>query len=405
MTQEKRNLYIMLVCNFLVGASMTMIIPFLSLYIKTFGHFSDVYVQRWAGYIFGVTFLVAFIMSPVWGRIGDKYGFKPTLVITGFGIAASIFCMGLANNVISLFITRFFMGIVTGFIPTSMALISAQTPKEEAGKVLGTLQMGNVSGSLFGPMIGGSIADSFGFKYTFIITAATISIAALGVVFGIKEKRREPVQKKAAHVSSIDVLKRIVSHRILITVMVIALLIQMANFSVQPLLALYVSHLTSAGNVALLSGMAFSATGFGNLLLTRQWGALGDKFGHAKVLLVLLVLACAFMVPQALVNNLWELIILRFLFGMVVGGMNPSIVAFIRLEAPLSMQGEVLGYNQSFRFLGNVTGPLLGGYVSGISGISSVFYVTGILFIFAFVLLFFSVKSEQRRQLQEGLNQ
>lgn len=129
---------------------------------------------------------------------------------------------------------------------------------------------------------------------------------------------------------------------------------------------------------------------------------LGDKYGHARILLILLVLACAFMVPQALVSHLWQLIILRFLFGMVIGGMNPSIVAFIRLEAPLSMQGEVLGYNQSFRFLGNVTGPLIGGYVSVISGISSVFYVTGVLFLFAFALLLYSVKSEQHRTARES---
>ncbi|MEE8670938.1 MAG: MFS transporter [Heyndrickxia coagulans] len=402
MSQEKRNLYIMFVCNFLVGASLTMIVPFLSLYIQTFGHFSDSYVQRWAGYIFGVTFLVAFFMSPIWGRIGDKYGFKPTLIITGFGIATSLLFMGLANNVATLFLTRIFMGIVTGFIPTSMALISKQTSKEEAGKVLGTLQMGNVSGNLFGPLIGGSIADNFGFKYTFMITAVAISIAALGVVFGIKEKRADPARRKGKPVSPLAVVKQIVSRRILITVMVIALLIQMANFCVQPLLALYVSHLTSSGNIAFLSGLAFSATGFGNLLLARQWGMLGDKYGHARILLILLVLACAFMVPQALVSHLWQLIILRFLFGMVIGGMNPSIVAFIRLEAPLSMQGEVLGYNQSFRFLGNVTGPLIGGYVSVISGISSVFYVTGVLFLFAFALLLYSVKSEQRRTARES---
>ncbi|MED4312093.1 MFS transporter [Heyndrickxia coagulans] len=402
MSQKKRNLYIMFVCNFLVGSSLTMVVPFLSLYIQTFGHFSDSYVQRWAGYIFGVTFLVAFFMSPIWGRIGDKYGFKPTLIITGFGIAASLLFMGLADNVATLFLTRIFMGIVTGFIPTSMALISKQTSKEEAGKVLGTLQMGNVSGNLFGPLIGGSIADNFGFKYTFMITAVAISIAALGVVFGIKEKRADPARRKGKPVSPLAVVKQIVSRRILITVMVIALLIQMANFCVQPLLALYVSHLTSSGNIAFLSGLAFSATGFGNLLLARQWGMLGDKYGHARILLILLVLACAFMVPQALVSHLWQLIILRFLFGMVIGGMNPSIVAFIRLEAPLSMQGEVLGYNQSFRFLGNVTGPLIGGYVSVISGISSVFYVTGVLFLFAFALLLYSVKSEQRRTVRES---
>lgn len=93
----------MVVCNFLVAASMTMVLPFISLYISTFGHFSDEYIQRWAGFIFGVTFVTAFLMSPVWGRIGDKYGFKPILVMNGLGIATSIFLMGFMDHVHGLF--------------------------------------------------------------------------------------------------------------------------------------------------------------------------------------------------------------------------------------------------------------------------------------------------------------
>lgn len=132
--------------------------------------------------------------------------------------------------------------------------------------------------------------------------------------------------------------------------MVIALIIQVGNFSIQPLLALYVSELTRSGSIAFLSGLAFSATGFGNLLLTRHWGKLGDDIGYEKVLMVLLVLAAILIIPQALVTNLPQLVILRFLYGMAIGGMLPCVTAFIRLEAPLEMQGEVLGYNQSFRF-------------------------------------------------------
>ena len=384
-------------CNFLVGASTTMIMPFLSLYIESFGHFNDEYVQRWAGFVFGVTFLVAFFISPVWGRFGDRYGFKPILLITGYGIAASIFFMGMVHHVIGLFILRIMMGIVTGFIPTSIALISAQTPKESAGKTLGTLQMGTVSGTLFGPLIGGAMADTFGFKYTFIITSISIAIATTGVLFGIVEKRKQTSSEQEKTFSRKDVIKRIFNHRILITVMIIALLIQVANFSIQPLLALYVSQLSSAGSVALLAGMAFSATGFGNLLMTRQWGKLGDRIGHEKVLMCLLLLAAIFIIPQALAQQLWQLVIFRFLFGMAIGGMLPSITAFIRREAPLEMQGEVLGYNQSFRFLGNVVGPVLGGIVSGYSGISSVFYVTSALFILAFGILLYSIKHDHRQ--------
>ncbi|WP_062109449.1 MFS transporter [Bacillus niameyensis] len=397
MSNAKRNLLIMWICNFIIAASMTMVTPFISLYIESFGDFSEEYVQRWAGLVFAVTFLSAFLFSPLWGKIGDKYGFKPILLLTGYGIAASVFVMGLVDNVMGLFLLRLFMGVVTGFIPTSIALISKQTPKEEAGKTLGTLQMGNVSGSLFGPLIGGMMADSFGFEYTFIITSIGVAISATLVLFGIREIRPTEAEQRAIkpHTSK-DVIKLILNKKLLIMVMLIALLIQIGNFSIQPLLALYVSDLTGAASVAFLSGLAFSATGFGNLLLTRQWGKLGDSIGYEKVLLILLVLASILIVPQALVHELWQLVLLRFLYGMAVGGMLPCITAYIRMEAPLDMQGEVLGYNQSFRFLGNVVGPTLGGYVAGVfGGISSVFYVTGGLFLLGVVLLWWSLKHKQ----------
>lgn len=372
-----------------------MVLPFLSLYIKTFGDFSAEYVQRWAGFIFGVTFLTAFFMSPIWGRIGDKYGFKPILIINGLGIASCIFLMGFMHHVHGLFLLRLVMGIVTGFIPTSVALIAKQTPKKSAGETLGTLQMGTVAGTLFGPLIGGIMADSFGFQYTFIITSLAIVLATIVVIIGIVEKPRGDQQKEKVRQSRKAVIQLIIQRRMLVSVMVIAFIIQAGLFSIQPLLSLYVSELTRSDSVALLSGLAFSATGFGNLLLTRKWGKLGDDIGYDKVMMILLILAAILIVPQALVTELWQLVVLRFLFGMAIGGMLPCITAYIRIEAPYELQGEVLGYNQSFRFLGNVAGPLIGGIFSGYMGISSVFYVTGLLFLLAFGLLWWSMKQIQ----------
>src|SRR5699024_3571468 len=164
-------------------ASFTMVVPFLSLYIETFGDFSDSYIQQWSAYVFAITFLIAFIVSPLWGRFGDKFGRKNILIITGFGISVSIFFMGFVESVLGLFILRLLMGFVTGFIPTSMALISTQTRKEVAGRVLATVQMGTVSGGLVGPLLGGMLADAFGFSYTFVITGIIIFIATFFVIF------------------------------------------------------------------------------------------------------------------------------------------------------------------------------------------------------------------------------
>ncbi|MDX5474115.1 MAG: MFS transporter, partial [Bacillaceae bacterium] len=381
---------------FFVAASATMVLPFLSLFIDSLGDFSQSYIQRWSGIIFGVTFLTAFFVSPIWGRIGDKYGFKPILIITGTGIATSILLLSFVTTVHELFILRLFMGVVTGFIPTSIALISAQTDKEIAGKTLGTLQTGTVSGGLLGPLLGGVLADAFGFTYTFFITAAVIYFAVLLVTFGVHEKRKSSEERaKEKQYTRKEVLGYIFKSPLLLKIMFISLFIQAANFSIQPLLALYVSDLTGAANVALLAGFAFSATGFGNLLASRNWGNLGDKIGHEKVIVLLMFLGALLYVPQALVTSLWQLVLLRFLFGMVVGGLIPCMTAYIRTAAPLSIQGEVLGYNVSFRFLGNVTGPVLGGMVASWYGITSVFYITSFIFLVSACFLLYSIRQTE----------
>ena len=391
MSVQKRNFTIMWFSNFLVSATMTMIMPFLSLYINTMGDFSESYVQKWSGLVFGATFVSAFLMSPIWGRIADKYGYKPILIINGFGIALSVLLMGFVNSVEAFFILRLFMGIVTGFIPTSLAFISSQTPKNIAGKTMGTLQMGSVSGTLFGPIIGGFLADTFGFQYTFMITATAVSIAALIVLFGIHEIRKE---KKAGdhEYSRKTVISSIFHHRLILNVLMITSLIQIGLFSIQPLLSLYVSQLTNSKEVALLAGITFSATGVGSLLFARTWGKLGDTVGYEKILSFLLILAFVFIVPQAFVSELWQLIILRFLFGIASGGLIPITTALIRREAPIEVQGELMGYNTSFRFLGNIIGPMFGGFISGYIGISSVFFVTGALFLIAFTIIYFARK-------------
>ncbi|KAA0545433.1 multidrug efflux MFS transporter [Bacillus sp. BGMRC 2118] len=372
--------------NFFVAASATMVLPFLSIYIETFGSFSNDYVQRWSGFVFSITFLSALFFSPIWGRISDRYGYKKILMITGFGISASIFLMGFAKSVEQLFFLRMFMGIVTGFIPTSIAFISSQTPKETVGKTLATLQTGNVSGGLLGPLIGGAIVDAVGFEYTFIVTSIFIAGAALLVTVFIKEEKKTASQLKKTF-SRKEVFFQVFRSPLLIMSMIVSLIIQTANFSIQPILALYVKELNAGTTVALLSGLAFSVTGLGNLLATRRWGNLGDRIGYEKVVLLLLILSAIFFIPQAFVSTLWQLVILRFFLGMSLGGIIPCMTAFIRIQAPQAMQGEVLGYNVSFRFLGNVIGPSLGGILASLFGISSVFVITGSLFMIAALLL------------------
>ncbi len=265
----------------------------------------------------------------------------------------------------------------------SQALISTQTPKEVAGRVLGTLQTGSITGSLMGPLLGGALADTFGFASTFQWVSLSIFLSGFIVLFGVREalvKDSDDEDQQQSYTSK-EVLTHIIKNPVLLVVMLISALVQIAHFSIQPILSLYVEAIHGPANIAFFSGMAFSAAGLGNLLMTKRWGRLGDRIGYVKVLIFLLFMAGIVYFPGAFVTTIWQLVILRFLLGISIGGIIPVRIAYIRQEAPISMQGEVLGYNTSLRFLGNIIGPALGGMLAGFFGFSAVFFVTSGLLI------------------------
>ncbi|MGN8646149.1 MFS transporter [Gracilibacillus sp. HCP3S3_G5_1] len=386
--------------NFFIAASMTMVIPFLSLYIGTLGNYADSDVQKWSGWVFAITFLIAFIVSPIWGRFGDKHGRKIFLVIAGFGLGISVLLMGFVTNVTQLFILRMFMGFFTGFISMSQAFISTQTPKHIAGKVLGTLQTGNVTGSLLGPLFGGVLGDTIGYAATFQLTSITLFIAACFVVFGVKEVKLETPRTERESYSSIEVLKHIMYNPVLIVVMIVSMFVQVANFSIQPILSLYVDEIHGPSSIAFFSGLAFSAAGLGNLFMSRNWGKLADRIGYEKVLIILLFLSAVFFFPGALVDNIWQLIFVRFLLGMAIGGVIPIRTAYIRQVTPISIQGEVLGYNTSIRFLGNIIGPVIGGWIAGFYTIATVFYFSSGLLLVSGCVLLYTVRHEPKHSIK-----
>ncbi|WP_048823346.1 MFS transporter [Bacillus sp. B-jedd] len=389
----KRNLTIMWFSNFFVGGSMTMVLPFISLYIETFGSFSPAYVQHWAGITFAATFVTAFLFSPILGRAGDRYGRKKILIGLGLGMSVSLYLMGVVSTVWQLLALRLFMGFFAGLISITQAFISTQTPKRMAGKVLGTLQTGSIAGTLLGPLAGGFLADSLGYDATFKGTSAIILISVILITRAREYKLSESDEKRVEY-SRFDVIQYIVRKPALATVLLISMFIQVALFSIQPILALFVGKLNGPENLAFISGLAFSASGVGNLLMARKWGELADRKGYLNILIILLLSGAAIYTLGTVVTEVWQLVVIRFGLGITIGGIIPVRMAYIRQEAPVAIQGEVLGYNTSLRFLGNIAGPLMGGFLAGSLGFSAVFLVTSsLLFLSGVTLLTVSRKT------------
>src|SRR5699024_3299383 len=104
--------------------------------------------------------------------------------------------------------------------------------------------------------------------------------------------------------------------------------------------------------------------------------------------------------PTAYVTTLTAFIVLRFIVGLVLGGIDPNRLAYIRQEAPLDIQGEVLGYNTSLRFFGNMIGPTLGGAIASLYGFSALFFIMGLLLVisgFIIVLIILAIQKKAKK--------
>jgi DHA1 family multidrug resistance protein-like MFS transporter len=378
----RRNLYILMGSQFLVMGAMTMIIPFLPLYLQEMGVTDPEKNQMWAGVIFGINFLSAFVMAPVWGSLADKKGRKIMVLRSGFGMSVVMILTGLATSPLQLMLLRLLNGTISGFVPASISLVATNTPRERVGYALGMLQSGGVAGSIMGPFIGGALAELIGFRMIFYLTGALLGIASLVVLFFVKEEKL-PEEEKSQSAGFFADGSFILHQRTLLILFAAGFLLQFAMLGPQPQMPLYVERLGAPGGyIAFFAGLVTAVTGMANMMASPFLGRLGDRIGSDRVMVYAMIAAALFFIPHAFVTNVWQLLVLRFLLGLCMGGLLPSLHALVRHHAPAGKESTVYGYNSSAIFLGNMMGPIVGGFLTVWIDIRGLFLVTAGLLLF-----------------------
>ncbi len=378
--QWEQNLVVLWFGNFMAGVAFSLIMPFMSLYIDTLGNFTTAQLSLWSGVTYSITFLVTALISPWWGKIADRRGRKLMLLRASLGLAIVLGAMGLVQNIYELIGLRLLQGFFSGYISNSNALIATSAPQEKSGQALGTLTTGSVSGTLLGPLLGGIIAQATGYRTTFFITGTILFIVFILCLVFVHEDFT-PVEK-GDQVPGRQLIHELKYPHLIIGMFVTTMIIQASNNSISPLLSLYVRQLMHHGNnVALVSGVVAATPGIATLIAAPRFGALGDRIGAEKILLGGLIFAVFVYVPQAFVQNVWQLGALRLLVGVADAALLPQVQTILAKYSPHSSAGRIFSYNQSFQAMGNVAGPLIGSSVSGLFGYSGVFLSTTVLVI------------------------
>jgi MFS family permease len=375
----ERNLYSLWIGQFVAMAGLTMATPFLPLYIRELGVTGDEAVKLWSGVIYAAPFIISVFTQPLWGVMGDRYGRKPMVVRGMFGLAAAFFLMGFSHTVFQLLIFRLVHGIFAGFVAPSLALQASCTPEDRMGQALGTLQTGQVTGFIVGPLLGGLLSHLMGYRPIFFCTGACCLTGALIVIGFVREEFIKKGERKGSRLR--QNLLNVYQSANLRTMFVLLIMIQVSIQIVTPFLSLYVEYLkVPPDRIGLMTGLVFGITGVTNALTTPFWGKRADRVGYRKILRYSLYGMTLFYLPQAFVTNVHQLLLLRAGLGIFVGGAMPSINSIVQRSSAAEDRGAIYGIFQSALLLGNMAGPLIGGGLAAAFGLPTIFLITTVIF-------------------------
>lgn len=376
----RRNLLVCALGAFTTVSGMTLILPILPLYVSALGVSDPAAVTTWSGVAYAATFLTAALTAPIWGHLGDTYGRKPMLIRASLGMAIAVPLIGIAQNPIQLVLVRLLTGLLGGYASGSTILVAAQTPKERSAWALGVLSSSIMAGNIAGPLLGGFLGDAFGAQNAFLLTGGLIFLAFLGTAIFLEEQPRERSDRTAKKAKSRGGWSGVPHKSTVLALLSLSTLLMFATISVEPIITVHVESLTgTSDNVAIFSAVVFSLTAFGTVLSGPWLGKLADRIGHLRVLIASLAVATVMLAIQSVAADLWLFAALRFVTGLALGGITPTVLATIRRLVPETSIGLVLGYNVSAQYTGQVSGPILAGLLGGVVGTNAVFAATAIV--------------------------
>jgi MFS family permease len=363
-THSNKALYVLLLVVFINLVGFGLVIPLLPFYAKSLK------AEPWQiTALFSAYSLGQFFAEPFWGRLSDRIGRRPVLIITILANTASYVALAFAPNIWTAFAIRLVGGFGSGNVSTIQGYMADVTPPEQRAGRMGLLGSAFGAGFVVGPALGGLLthpeAGQLGFQIPLFVAAGMAALASLGVFLFVVESRA-PSAPDAPRPHRREALQAAVAHPVLSRVLLVTLVSTAAFAGMESIFGLWTDARFGWGPKQV--GLCFAVIGViasvGQGALT---GRLARRFGEPRVLtaglsIIALSLAITPFAPSG--------VFVPVFVGLTAFGQSlvfPSVAALISLSSPPDRQGATLGLNMAAGSLARIGGPLLAGPLFGLA--------------------------------------
>jgi MFS transporter, DHA1 family, multidrug resistance protein len=378
----KRNLLVICLAQMITLIGFAIYQPFIPFYIQELGATSYQEAINWQALFETGSAVAMMIAAPIWGTLADRHGRKMMLVRATLAGAVMALLMSLAQSPMHLVIIRTVQGAFTGTVSAAMTLVATETPEENLGMALGLMQTVQLSGHAAGPVIGGVLADTYGYRAVFPISSAMMGVALVIIALLVRERFTAPARPTTTTVKKVrnEALRQVLTRNIIMMVVTLGA-IRFTVAVVEPIMSLYVQSLAlDHPRLATLAGTVVSVSGLTTAVAALGIGRMADRIGQKKVLVACILGVAALQVPQAYVTSAGQLIVVRALQGLFMGGAAPTANALAARTTPAERRGTMFGISTSVQAGGRALGPMVGAGIANGFGMSSVFVITGASF-------------------------
>lgn len=362
----RKNLFAVTAATFIGFTGFTLVMPFLPLYFQQLGVQDVGEIALWSGLSLGVTPAITAFMSPIWGRLADRFGRKIMVerALVSFVIVMS--AMAFVTRAWHVFALRAVQGLFAGYGALALTMATDVAPRDRVAFAIGTVQTAQRIGPALGPVIGGTVAQIVGLRRAFFVTAA-FYLAALILVF---VTYHEPPIHATAHKPDDNriTFRNVLAFENFILLMVVVFGLQFVDRSFGPVLPLYISELgTSLDAVPILSGVLFSVSAGCGALGHHMCGALLKRMTTRAVIAGSVTVAAVGISVYMFAGSTALLFVGTPIFGVALGVATTAAYTSAAAVFPPTARGAGFGLLSTGSLAGLAISPVVCGLLGTLS--------------------------------------